>query len=242
VPLPLISPGHKWWQTVLEIKVACSQWQGSGCSQLLYFGVGGGHRGIYFSCSQCVTIIFTRGSHPAPKGLAEFPICSQQHLNFIPHKVAFPCTQTEKLGSKFDSILRLRVQRNVSTGECPTFQKIGDGSINLAPSKRNLSFVSICHYLLQFLEPLIRILHHGIDKNSRQLIECVHFSTSTFGIPCTPPWPSHYKSKLHTPPLQLQSSPDSSSYTAFLAYQTPSSCTSIAGSIVFCLPGVKNIH
>ncbi len=205
MPLPLISPGHKWWQTVLEIKVVCSQWQGSGCAQLLYFGVGGGIRGFFSSCSQCVPIIFTRGFQRA-----------RQVPNLFP--------------------------RDVSTGECPTFETIGDGSINLAPSKRNLSFVSVCHYLLQFLEPLIRILHHGIDKNSRQWIECVHFSTSTVGIPCTPPWPSHYKSKLHTPPFQLQSSPDSSSYTAFLAYQTPSSCTSIAGSIVFSLPGVKNIH
>ncbi len=141
----------------------------------MYFRVGGGgSRDIFFSCSQCVPIIFTRGSHPVPKGLAKFPICSQQHLNFIPHKVAFPCTQTEKLGSTFDSILRLGVQRDVSIGECPTFQKIGDGSINLVPSKNNLSFVSVRHYLLQFLEPLIRMVHHGIDKNSRQLIECVH--------------------------------------------------------------------
>jgi hypothetical protein len=59
-----------------------------------------------------------------------------------------------------------------------------------------------------------------------------------------PPWPSHYKSKLHTPPFhQLQSTPDSSSsYTAFLVYQTPSSYTSSTGSIVFCLAASRLIN
>ncbi len=88
------------------------------------------------------------------------------------------------------------------------------------------------------------MVHHGIDKDSRQLIERVHtFPPPPLASLVRPPWPSHYKSKLDTPPpFQLQSSPDSSSYTAFLAYQTPSSYTSVAGSIVFCLPGLKNIH
>ncbi len=54
------------------------------------------------------------------------------------------------------------------------FQKIGDRSNNLTPSKNNLPSVSVCHYLLQFLESLIRMVHHGIDKDSRQLIERVH--------------------------------------------------------------------
>jgi hypothetical protein len=133
-------------------------------SASVFWGGRGVSRDFFPSCSQCVPTIFTRVSHPVAKGLAKFPICSQQHLNFIPHKVAFPCTQTEKLGSTFDSILPLGVQRDVSIGECPTFQKIGDGSINLAPSKKYLSFVSVRHYLLQFLEPLIRMVHHGIDK------------------------------------------------------------------------------
>ncbi len=137
-------------------------------------GWDGGIQGFFFSCSQCVPIIFTRGSHPVPKGLPKFPTCSQQHLNSIPHKPAFPCTQTEKLGSTFDSISRLGVQRDVSIGECPMFQNIGDGSINLAPSKSILPFVSACHYLLQFIEPLIRMVHHGIDKDRRQLIDRVH--------------------------------------------------------------------
>jgi hypothetical protein len=195
-------------------------------------GWEGGIQGFFFSCSQCV-----------PKSLPKFPICSQQHLDFIPHKVAFPCTQTEKLGSAFDSIPRLGSQRDVSIGECAMFQKIGDGSINLVPSKNILPFVSVCHYLLQFLEPLIRMVYHGIDKDSRQLVERVH----TFRPPPLASLVRHLghltiNANCTHPPFQLQSSPDSSSHTAFLAYQTPSSYTSIAGSIDFCLPGVKNIH
>jgi hypothetical protein len=152
-------------------------------SAFLFWGGRGGIQGFFFSCSQSVPIIFTQGSHPVPKGLPKFPICSQQHLNFIPHKAAFPCTQTEKLGSTFDSISRLGVQRDVSIGEYPMFQNIGDGSINVAPSKSILPFVSARHYLLRFLEPLIRMVHHGIDKDRRQLIDRVH----TFR---PPPWAS----------------------------------------------------
>jgi len=100
-------------------------------SAFVFWGGRGGSRDFF----PLVPNVFPSYSHEVPKGLAKFPICSQQHLNFIPHKVAFPCTQTEKLGSTFDSILRLGVQRDVSTGECPTFQKIGDGSINLALPK-----------------------------------------------------------------------------------------------------------
>jgi len=152
-------------------------------SAFVFCGGRGGIQGFFFSCSQCVPIIFTRGSHPVPQGLPKFPICSQQHFNFIPHKAAFPYTQTEKLGSTFDSISWLGVQRDVSIGECPMFQNIGDGSINLAPSKSILPFVLARHYLLQFLEPLIRMVHHGIDKDRRQLIDRVH----TFR---PPPWAS----------------------------------------------------
>jgi len=27
-----ISPGDKWWQTVLEIRISCNQWEGSACT------------------------------------------------------------------------------------------------------------------------------------------------------------------------------------------------------------------
>ncbi len=140
----------------------------------MYFGVGGRDPGIFLLLFPVCSLHIHTRLPPASQRGPKFPFCSQQHLNFIPHKVVFPCTETEKLGSTFDSLWRLGVQRDVSIGECPMFQNIGDGSINLAPSKKYLSFVSVCHYLLQFLEPLIRMVHHGIDKNGRQLIERVH--------------------------------------------------------------------
>jgi hypothetical protein len=205
-----------------------------------------GGRGGIQKKNSLVPNVFPSYSHEVP---APFPKGSPSS-QFVPnststlsHTKLHSHVQTEKLESIFDSISRLGVRRDVSIGECPMFQKIGDRSINLAPSKLFLPFVSVCHYLLQFLEPLIRMVHHGIDKDSRQLIERVHtFPPPPLASLVRPPWASHYKSKLHTPPFQLQSSPDSSSYTAFLAYQTPSSYTSVAGSIVFCLPGVKNIR
>ncbi len=40
------------------------------------------------------------------------------------------------IGSTFVSILQLAVQRGASIGECPMSQKIGDGPINMAPSKK----------------------------------------------------------------------------------------------------------
>jgi hypothetical protein len=94
VPLPLISPGHKWWQTVLEIKVVCSQWQGSGCAQLLYFGVGGGIRGFFSSCSQCVPIIFTRGFQRARQVPNLFPTAPQ----FYPKQSCIPLYTNWKVG------------------------------------------------------------------------------------------------------------------------------------------------
>jgi hypothetical protein len=45
----VISPGQKWCQTILEIEISCSRWEGSPWAQsaLIYFsfkfwGVGGG--------------------------------------------------------------------------------------------------------------------------------------------------------------------------------------------------------
>jgi hypothetical protein len=105
-----------------------------------------------------------------PKVPSLFPTAPQ----FYPTQSCIPMYTNWKVGVTFDSIWWLGVQRDVSIGECPMFQNIGDGSINLAPSKKYLSLVSVCHYLLQFLEPLIRMVHHGIDKNSRHFIEPVH--------------------------------------------------------------------
>jgi len=40
---PAISPGQKWWRTVLKIEISCSQWDGSACSHGgPWFGGGGG--------------------------------------------------------------------------------------------------------------------------------------------------------------------------------------------------------
>jgi hypothetical protein len=43
---PAISPDQKGWQTVLKIKVLCSQWERSACTQegASFFSLGGGGR------------------------------------------------------------------------------------------------------------------------------------------------------------------------------------------------------
>jgi hypothetical protein len=50
----IFSPGQKCWQTVLEIEISCSQWEGSVCTQsaLIFF-----HFSLFPKCflgSQCV--------------------------------------------------------------------------------------------------------------------------------------------------------------------------------------------
>jgi hypothetical protein len=85
---------------------------------------------------------------------------------------------------------------------------------------------SVGSYLLQFLERWSERSITGLTNNTRQLIERVH----TFQ---PPPLASLVRQLGHltinpncTPfPFQLQSTPDSSSYIAFLAYRTPSSYT-----------------
>jgi len=46
-----ISPGQKWRQTVLEIEISCSQWEGSACTQsaLIYFLLSFGWVGATFA-------------------------------------------------------------------------------------------------------------------------------------------------------------------------------------------------
>ncbi len=74
-----ISPGQKWWWTVLEIGNSCSQWEGSACTQraliffLLSFGLGGRTFFIYVlfpSSPQCVPNMF--------------PICSPRVFSIAP--------------------------------------------------------------------------------------------------------------------------------------------------------------
>jgi hypothetical protein len=70
---PSISTGQKWWQTVLEIKILCSQWESSASTQdkgssFLLFGEEGWEILCFLHCSQCVSIMF-------PK----YPNCSWRH-------------------------------------------------------------------------------------------------------------------------------------------------------------------
>jgi len=70
---PSISTGQKWWQTVLEIKILCSQWESSASTQdkgssFLLFGEEGWEILCFLHCSQCVSITF-------PK----YPNCSWRH-------------------------------------------------------------------------------------------------------------------------------------------------------------------
>jgi hypothetical protein len=80
-PPKLLSPGQKWWRTVLEIKVVCSQRQGWGRPQLLYFGVGWGDPGIFFllflMCSHHIHTRFPPRSQRAPHVPNLFPTAPQ---------------------------------------------------------------------------------------------------------------------------------------------------------------------
>jgi hypothetical protein len=52
ISAPVISPCQKWWQTVLEIEISCSQWEASACTHdepcFCLLGVGGGGGGGVF--------------------------------------------------------------------------------------------------------------------------------------------------------------------------------------------------
>jgi hypothetical protein len=66
------SLGEKWWQTFLEIKVSCSQWEGLTCIHerfnfLLLEGEERGHYYYFSPCSQCVPIMFPWGSQVIPQ-------------------------------------------------------------------------------------------------------------------------------------------------------------------------------
>jgi hypothetical protein len=62
-----ISPGWKWWQTILKIEISCSQWEGLG-SLVFSFGFcrkGGGvilFRGAFPICFHCVPDMFPSSS------------------------------------------------------------------------------------------------------------------------------------------------------------------------------------
>jgi hypothetical protein len=113
---------------------------------------------------------------------------------------------TIKVGNQFEVFWCCDLLQNAFRGPLPRIARSHDSEgLNLkmlGGKKASSQQSSVRSYLLQFLEPLIRTVHHGIDKQHRTIDwTCTHFSTSTFGLPCTPTWPSHYKSKLHTLPI-----------------------------------------
>ncbi len=63
-----ISPGQKWWRTILEIEILCSQWE--NLIRGLSFFFGGGGEFLFSSCSQSVPIKFSECSLR----------CSQKHI------------------------------------------------------------------------------------------------------------------------------------------------------------------
>ncbi len=71
-----VSSGQKWWRTVLEIEISCSQWEG-------WVGGGGGERRIFFIflCSQHVLFKFSMGS---PQVSTMFPRLSMRFPSVFP--------------------------------------------------------------------------------------------------------------------------------------------------------------
>jgi hypothetical protein len=131
-----ISPGQKWWPTVLEIEISCSQWEGSTCtherSSFFLLGGGGGIRDFFVlfllfpSSSQCVPTVVP-------------PRRSQQHLGFIPYSLP-------KFNSPVYKLKRwnpwVQICFNFATGgpkrcfywgHAQCSKKIADGPINMAP-------------------------------------------------------------------------------------------------------------
>ncbi len=69
---PPIRAGQKWWQTLLDIEVSCSQWEGSACNHegssfFLLSGVRGGIFWVFFFL---------------------FPICSHHVPNDVPNSTS----------------------------------------------------------------------------------------------------------------------------------------------------------
>ncbi len=64
---PVISPGQKWWQTVLEREISCSQWEASACTHdepcFCLLGEGGGRHFLFFFL---VPNVFPTCSHHVP--------------------------------------------------------------------------------------------------------------------------------------------------------------------------------
>jgi hypothetical protein len=90
-----ISPDQKWWQTVSEIEISCSQWEGSACTEsaLIFFHLcWGAGEGFFF-----LFPLFPSSSHQVPKMFPRFSMCSSR---------VFPITTIEDVG---DCIVHRRI-------------------------------------------------------------------------------------------------------------------------------------
>jgi len=86
----IISLGQKWWSTVLEIEISCSQWEGSARTQsalIFFFWVLGWGEGRFFfffplfpTCSLQVPNGFLSGSNK----FLRFPMCSPRVFPIAP--------------------------------------------------------------------------------------------------------------------------------------------------------------
>jgi len=76
---PAISPSQKWWPTVLEIEISCSQWEGSACYSwwAQFFSLWELFFFFFFFCFLfLVPNVFATCSHHLFMGFPKFSICS----------------------------------------------------------------------------------------------------------------------------------------------------------------------
>ncbi len=112
-----ISPGQKWWQTVLEIKVPCGQWKAQNglMSGPVFFFLGRRRGGIFTffplfpSCSLCVPMRFPNFSSCSPKTI---PLAPQLYPIWFAQSSTLIYINWKRwtIGSTFVFILQLVVQ------------------------------------------------------------------------------------------------------------------------------------
>ncbi len=82
-----ISPGQKWWPTVLEIEISCCEWERSACtherSSFFLFERANSDFFLFFPCSQCVSIKLSSSPHQVPKRFSN----SQSVPRWVPQDV-----------------------------------------------------------------------------------------------------------------------------------------------------------
>jgi len=121
-----ISPGEKWWQTVLETKVACSQWKAQHalmrCPIFFFLRRGEGFFFCFFPCSHLVPYVFPLRSQ---SGSLNFQVVLQKVPNSSSLLSHIVCPKFNShvykqkswaIASTFDSILPLEVKRDASIG------------------------------------------------------------------------------------------------------------------------------